>query len=120
MNYPKLTLLQNFTRDSNGQLLNRFNSIFLWNNGQKIFVGTWSGIISIYESNSDRNTWTKFSNVASINYPISSIFVNKAGTTMYATIDNLVTSDKVVSFTWNGSLWSKSYPINLVNKAGVL
>ncbi len=66
-----------------------FNNVFLWNNGQKIFVGTSNGLksrISIYERNNPYGTsWTKLSNVAQLDRKIYSLVVNQQGTTIYAT-----------------------------------
>jgi hypothetical protein len=69
VSFPYLTLLQNFTTTPNDYMIDtNFNNVFLWNNGQKIFVGTSNGLksrISIYERNNPYGTsWTKLSNVA--------------------------------------------------------
>ncbi len=49
---PYLTLLQNFPTTTSRIITNQ-KLIFIWNNGQKIFVGISTGYVYVYERNSD-------------------------------------------------------------------
>ena len=55
----------------------KYDNLFLWNNGQKIFIGYGEGFIITYERNSDGLNWTRFYNrPLPVNSYITSLVVN--------------------------------------------
>ncbi len=104
-NNSTLVLKQTFL--SNGTVTDMMpQGLFVWNNGQKLFIGGLNQMVKVYSLDSGTDLYiTTPIYSPSVSGWIYTIWVNTAGNKMF-----IATSTGCKKLDWNGASWSLSIP----------